>query len=79
MSDWKPIGTCPKDGRSFLVTDGYEVHEAKWLRPEEMLEATAGDYERSGIYTDGGWSAEAVTELCVLTLWREMPEPPKRP
>ena len=62
-SDWRPIGTAPKDARILLLTGRQEVAVGKWL------DNSATSHPWSGWSTDLGPSARA-------THWMPLPLPP---
>lgn len=67
MTNWKPIETAPKDGRTILAcgrgTDGYFVCDVKWKHETWMLFDPALD--------DHSFPTD------YLTHWMPLPEPPK--
>jgi hypothetical protein len=69
MSEWQPIETAPKDGKTILITNGYWVDrgwfsKSVWLAPAKEGWVTEDERDCGQIHRD-------------ITHWMPLPEPPK--
>jgi hypothetical protein len=79
VSEWQPIETAPKEDREVLVTDGFDIWQARYI-----------DEDTDGVC--GYWTSDYVGFECYdcwpkhrielgkakikLTHWMPLPEPP---
>jgi hypothetical protein len=73
MSEWQPIATAPRDGRSFLITDGVAVliGGRSFVCTGEMTESSFW-HTQSG----SGWDPNYKRSP---THWMPLPNPPQDP
>jgi len=72
MTEWKPIRTAPKDGRTILIY-GYWMGELGGVGDEKSI--WMASYGRSGWCIDGSEYYAAYVKQ--PTHWAPLPEPPK--
>lgn len=79
MTDWQPIETAPKDGRTLILSDGKSVFPGFWHDPDEFDSAMGAAFE-----TEPGWYHVSEVEdwqkresgPSTATHWMPLPEPP---
>lgn len=70
MSDWQPIETAPRDGTTFIATDGNEVEPVYYVRYSHW---SVGEY-------DLRYSSRQEGEESLWfnpTHWMPLPKPPE--
>ena len=69
MDDWDFIDSAPIDGTEILVSDGKEVHLARYWRGKHDIRPEGGHWSFPDGYTH--------TTGIKLTHWQPKPDPPK--